>query len=144
MVSHLKWPNLLINNEKLMNLGDPGLLTLPTWILVPLIEWVPNFRDFFISSTTTSTFIKSVVVSHIKWLNLLINKKKLTKLGDPGLLSLPTWIFCCGLYILTRRYICLLLDSLWFLYCRHLWFIVVSIFLLGIVVVVVLHFCSVC
>ena len=144
VVSHLKWLNLPINNEKLMNLGDPSLLLLPTWISVSLIEWVLNFRDFFFSSTTISTFIKSAVISHIKWLNLFINNKKLTNLGDPSLLSLAAWIFCCGLYILARRCDRLLFSLLWFFYCQHPWFIMVSTFLLSVVVVVVLHFHSVC
>ena len=111
-----------------MNLRDPGLLLLPAWISVASIEWVPNFRDFFFSSMMTSNFIKSVVVSHIKWLNLSMNNEKLTNLGDLSLLLLATWTFCCGLYILARRCICLLLSSLCFLYCRHPWFVVVSTF----------------
>ena len=113
-----------------MNLGDLGLLSLPAWISVASIEWVPNFRKFFFSLTTTSNFIKSAVVSQIKWLNLPINNEKLTNLGDPSLLSLAAWIFCYGLYILTWRCVRLLLDSLWFFYCRHPRFVMVSTFLL--------------
>ena len=144
MVSHLKWINLPINNKKLMNLGDLSLLLLPAWISVALIEWVLNFRNFFFSSTTTSTFIKNALVSRIKWPNLPINNEKLTNLRDPGLLLLSAWIFRCGLYIIAWHYVCFLLDSLWFLYYWHIWFDVISIFSLGVVVVVVLHFCSVC
>ena len=119
VVSHLKWLNLLINDEKLMNLVDPGLLSLPAWISVVSIEWMPNFRYFFFLSTTTANFIKSALESHIKWLNLPINNEKLTNLGDPSLLLLAAWIFCCGPYILAWRCVCLLLGLLWFLYCRH-------------------------
>ena len=144
VVSQLKWINLPINNEKLINLGDPGLLSLSAWISVVLIKWVPNFRNFFFSSMTTSTFIKSEVVSHIKWQNLPINNKKLTNLEDPSLLSMASWIFCCGLYIFPHYCVCLLLGLLWFVYCRHPRFVVVSTFLPCIVFVVVLHFCSVC
>lgn len=39
MVNHLKWLNLSINNEKLINLEDIGLLLLLFWILMALIEW---------------------------------------------------------------------------------------------------------
>ena len=113
-----------------MNLGDLGLLLLPAWISVASIKWVPNFCNFFFSSTTTSNFIKSAVVSHIKWLNLPINNEKLTNFGDPSLLSPAPWIFCCGFYILAQHCVRLLLGSLWFLYYRHPWFVVVSIFLL--------------
>ena len=113
-----------------MNLGDPGLLSLPPWISVASIEWVPNFRNFFFSSTTTSNFIKNVGVNHIKWLNLPINNEKLTNLEDPSLLSLVTWIFRCTLYILARHCVCLLLSLLWFLYCWHPWFVAVFTFLL--------------
>ena len=127
-----------------MNLGDSGLLSLPAWISVTLIEWVPYFHNFFFSSTTTSNFIKSAVISQLKWLNLPINDEKLTNLGDPSLLLLAAWIFCCGLYILAWRCICLLLGLLWFFYCRYPRFVVVSTFLLCDVVVVVLHFRSVC
>lgn len=39
VVSYLKWLNLSINNEKLMNLGDLGLLLFPAWISMARIEW---------------------------------------------------------------------------------------------------------
>ena len=51
-----------------------------------------NFRDLFFPSTTIRTFIKTAVVSHLKWLKLPIKDEKLMNLGDPSSLSLPAWI----------------------------------------------------
>ena len=131
--------------KKLINLGDLSLLLLLTWILVASID----FCNFFFSSMTTSTFIKNVVVSHFKWLNLPINVKKLINLGDLGLLSLPAWILVASiewsylvlvllwslysrlmlwlLWSLYFRSICFSLGSLWFLHCQHPQFISCSV-----------------
>ena len=140
MVAHLNWLKLSINNEKLINLEDQGLLSLPVWISVVLIEWIFNFRNFFFLSIMLSIFIKSVAVSHLKWLNLLINNKKLIDLADPGLLLLPAWIsvtlikwFCLisvlfwslysylVLWLLLSLHFCLIHYSFYII--RHLWFV---------------------
>ena len=114
----------LINNEKLISLGVLGLL-LP--LLSP--EFAVSRCNFSFLSTTTSTFITSLVVSHLNWLNLSINNEKLMNLGDSGLLLLPTWISVplikwsdLVLVLLWSLHSCLVLWLLWSLHFRSVYF----------------------
>ena len=64
-----------------------------------------NNRDFFFSSTTRSTFIKTVVISYWKQLNLPINNEKLMNLEDLSSLLLLTWILSSALSCTTSHVI---------------------------------------
>lgn len=85
-----------ISNIKLINLGSPGLL-LPLCLLELFVAMIVYFSRFFLL-IIIETFIKTGVISYLKLLNLLINKKKPINLENPALLLLPAWIFVYSIF----------------------------------------------
>ena len=70
----------------------------PGLVLAGAVVRIVRAVVVYFSSTTIRTFIKTVVVSHLKWLNLPLNNEKLMSLGHPGLLLLLASIFVCSIF----------------------------------------------